>query len=51
MELLTIFAAIVAALVGLDLLAVRFGADSRATIGDDHARSAGFGGRTEGLIR
>ena len=51
MDLLTIFAAGVVALVGLDLLAVRFGADSRGTIGDDHARSAGFGGRTEGFIR
>ena len=51
MELLTILAAIVAALVGLDLLALRHGADSRDMIDDDHARSAGFGGRTEGLIR
>ena len=51
MDLLMIIAAVVAALVGLDLLAVRHGADSRGTIGDDHARSAGFGGRTEGFIR
>jgi hypothetical protein len=51
MDLLMILAAVVTALIGLDLLAVRFGADSRGTIADDHARSAGFGGRTEGLIR
>jgi Tfp pilus assembly protein PilV len=29
----------VAGLVAFDLLALRFGADSRPTIGDDHARS------------
>ena len=51
MELLTILAALTAALVGLDLLALRRGADSRATIGDDHARSARFGGSSEGFIR
>ena len=28
-----------AGLVAFDLLALRFGADSRPTIGDDHARS------------
>ena len=51
MELLTILAAVVAALVGLDLLAVRFGADSRSAIGDDRARAARSGGRSEGSIR
>jgi hypothetical protein len=35
--LLLIFA--IAGLVVFDLLALRFGADSRPTIGDDHARS------------
>ena len=29
----------IAGLVVFDLLALRFGADSRPTIGDDHARS------------
>ena len=29
----------VAGLAAFDLLALRFGADSRPTIGDDHARS------------
>ena len=29
----------IAVLVVFDLLALRFGADSRPTIGDDHARS------------
>ena len=29
----------IAGLVAFDLLALRFGADSRPTIGDDHARS------------
>ena len=32
---------VLAALVVFDLLAMRFGADSRPTIGDDHARSIG----------
>ena len=31
----------IGALVLLDLLAVRFGVDSRPSIGDDHARSIG----------
>jgi hypothetical protein len=29
-------------LVGFDLLALRFGVDSRTSVGDDHVRSAGF---------
>ena len=32
----------IAALIGFDLLALRYGVDSRATIGDDHARPIGF---------
>ena len=31
----------VASLVALDLLALRYGADSRTSVGDDHARTAG----------
>lgn len=30
-----------ASLAAVDLLALHFGADSRTSIGDDHARSAG----------
>ena len=30
---------VIAGLTAFDLLALRFGADSRPTIGDDHARS------------
>lgn len=32
----------IAALIGIDLLAPRYGVDSRATIGDDRARSIGI---------
>ncbi len=32
----------VASLVALDLLALRYGVDSRTSIGDDHARPVGF---------
>ena len=38
MDALAALIAIVAAIVGFDLAAVRFGADSRESIGDDHAR-------------
>lgn len=31
----------VATLVAFDLLALRYGVDSRGSVGDDHARSAG----------
>ena len=33
---------VIAALVVVDLLALRYGVDSRETVGDDHARHAGF---------
>ena len=32
----------IAALVAFDLLAARYGVDSRGWIGDDHGRHAGF---------
>ncbi len=32
---------VIAGLLAVDLLAMRFGADSRPTIGDDHARTIG----------
>jgi hypothetical protein len=38
MDIFTALIAIVITLVGLDVAAVRLGADSRETIGDDHAR-------------
>jgi hypothetical protein len=38
MEALTTLIAIVIAILALDFAAVRFGADSRESIGDDHAR-------------
>jgi hypothetical protein len=38
MDAIAMFFAIVVALVGLDVVAVRFGTDSRDPIGDDHAR-------------
>jgi hypothetical protein len=38
MDAIAMFFAIVVALVGLDVVAVRFGTDSRDAIGDDHAR-------------
>ena len=44
MEALTFVIIVVLAIAGLvafDLLALRYGVDSRATIGDDHARSIG----------
>ena len=34
-----LFTIAIASLVAFDLLALRFGADSRPTIGDDHART------------
>jgi len=34
-----LFTIAIAGLVAFDLLALRFGADSRPTIGDDHART------------
>lgn len=40
MEALNLILAVVVALVGFDLLADRFGADSREPIGDDHRRPA-----------
>lgn len=41
--LLTIIvAAVILGLVAFDLLALRFGVDSRASIGDDHARFTSF---------
>ena len=38
MDIIATVFAIVVALVGLDVAAVRLGADSRDSIGDDHAR-------------
>jgi hypothetical protein len=38
MEIFTTLLAIVVALVGFDLVAVNWGADSRDQLGDDHAR-------------
>ena len=38
MEALTLILVIVASLVGLDLASFSWGADSRDTLGDDHAR-------------
>jgi len=38
MDALITLAAILVALVGLDLAALSWGADSRDSIGDDHAR-------------
>jgi hypothetical protein len=38
MEILTTLLAIVVALIGFDLAAVTWGADSRDQLGDDHAR-------------
>jgi len=38
MDILTSLIAIVIALIGIDVAAVRLGADSRDSIGDDHAR-------------
>jgi hypothetical protein len=38
MELFAAVVAIVIAFVGFDVAAVRLGADSRDSIGDDHAR-------------
>jgi hypothetical protein len=40
MEALNLILAVVAALIGIDLLAARFGADSRDLIGDDRRRPA-----------
>jgi len=34
-----LFAVAIAGLVAFDLLALRFGVDSRPTVGDDHART------------
>jgi hypothetical protein len=38
MEAMIILIVIVASLVGLDLAAITWGADSREPVGDDHAR-------------
>ena len=38
MDVLSALLIVVAGLVGLDLLADRWGVDSRESIGDDHAR-------------
>jgi hypothetical protein len=38
MDTLTLILAVVVALIGLDLAAVTSGADSRESIGDQHAR-------------
>lgn len=38
MEVLTLVAVLVAALVGFDLAALAWGVDSREAVGDDHAR-------------
>ena len=38
MELITTVLAVAAALVAFDLAAIRWGADSRDQVGDDHAR-------------
>ena len=51
MDVIMIIAAVVATLVGLDLLALRYGADSRGSFRDDPARSAGFGGCTGEMTR
>jgi hypothetical protein len=32
----------IAGLIAFDLLAARYGVDSRGSVGDDHARHAGF---------
>jgi hypothetical protein len=37
-----VVAVVILGLVAFDLLALRFGADSRGSIGDDHARSSSF---------
>lgn len=38
MDALFVLIAVVAGLIGLDILALGYGADSRERIGDDHAR-------------
>jgi hypothetical protein len=38
MDTLTMILVVVVSLVGLDLAAIAFGADSREPVGDDHAR-------------
>ena len=40
--LVLIVLAAIAALLAFDLLALRYGVDSRGSVGDDHARPAGF---------
>jgi hypothetical protein len=42
LSLVIIISLVIAGLVALDLLALRYGVDSRATVGDDHARHAGI---------
>lgn len=37
-----IVALVILGLVAFDLLALRFGVDSRGSIGDDHARSSSY---------
>ena len=39
MEAMTVILIIVVSLVGLDLAAMAWGADSREPVGDDHART------------
>jgi hypothetical protein len=38
MDLMIAFAAVLVGLIGLDFAAILWGADSRESIGDDHAR-------------
>jgi hypothetical protein len=38
MEIIVIFAIIIVGLMGLDVAALNWGADSRGTLPDDHAR-------------
>ena len=42
MDALLFVSFIIALFVGFDLLAYRFGVDSREGLGDDHVRRAGF---------
>ena len=42
LSLIIIVTLAIAALAAFDLLALRYGVDSRGTVGDDHARHAGF---------
>ena len=51
MEACIFIVTVIVALVAFDLLAVRYGVDSRGTVGDDRARSLTIGDWTGGLIR